>query len=597
MAISKVRAKFNGQWYTLTFNASTGRYEASIKPTEPSYMLSGGYYNTEIEVTNSSGKVVTADGSKFSGLRLVVSETTAPAITLVSPAAGYLSNNRPTVVMTAVDEGSGINISTLSVKLDGAAISGVSTTAISGGYRITITPPSAWAEGAHTLTVSVKDQNGNPAALNVSYTVDTVPPELTVQTPAEGEVTDQSSVTVSGTVQDLTSGVKSVTINGQAVTVSGVGYSGAVELTEGQNTIVVQAVDQLGNQSQVTRTVYLDTSPPVLTMIYPVDGAFVKTSSFSLTGTAVDIGSGLASVTVNGQPATVAADSTFTYPVSLPEGPHSFTVVAVDNAGYRSSLTLNIVVDTVPPALEAWENRKRMIVDEASVIITGLTSDATSPPVTVKLVRNGADAGAAEVYASGLFVQTVPLEVGLNEIAVTAVDGASWETQVTIPVIRLITDRRNEDLAALKELLAVPAERWTESQRTEFYAAVSRGAYNYTDVNRVVLAEQYLADALNKAGYAVELTAADGWTETDPYPAPEAERYLADLKAVRNAGPVLEDTPDVPKQIVPGGLKTADGLTLEKANDIEKILVMTDSALALAGLSVWYSGEIFSGEV
>lgn len=598
MAISKVRAQFNGQWYTLTLNSATGRYEARITPTDPSFGQSGGYYNVTVEVTNSSGKVVTANGSTMEGLRLVVSEITAPTLTLMSPPSGYLNTGKPTVVFTAVDEGSGVDLKTLSVTLDGTAVTGISTTAITNGYRISVTPATAWADGAHTLKLQIADANGNVSALNVNYVVDTTAPLLDVTSPQDGEIIlGAETVTVSGTVEDATSGVASVTINGEAVDVVGVGFSKEIPLAEGRNLITVEATDVVGNKAAIQRTAIRDTSPPVLTVTYPADGGFVTASSFVVAGTAADEGSGVDFVTVNGAAAELAANGTFQFPVTLADGRHTLLIESADKAGYRSGVTLEITVDTVPPTLEAWETRRRLVVDDAFVTLTGRSGDATSPPVTVSVQNNEKTAGTAQVLPSGQFSLAVPLDVGLNEITVTARDGAGLTTTQSIPMVRLITDRTREDLKALESLLKTPVGLWTEEQKAAFAAGAMKGAYDFTDINRVVLAEQLLAQALDQAGTAVELTASGGWAQTDFYPAEEADRYLNDLAALRKIFPLPAGTPEVPRQLYPGRLAAGDGLTVEAANDMEAILVMTDSVFAMSGVSGFYAGEIFCGEV
>ena len=143
MAISQVRAKVNGTWYTLTLNSITGKYEASITaPGATSYNQSGGYYNVTVEAINTAGTKGTADGGTLTGLRLVVRERVAPVITILSPSSGaYVTNNKQPVVFNVVDEvgGSGIDLNTLVVKQDGTAVaSGTLTkTAITNGYSVT----------------------------------------------------------------------------------------------------------------------------------------------------------------------------------------------------------------------------------------------------------------------------------------------------------------------------------------------------------------------------------------------------------------------------------------------------------------------------
>lgn len=275
MAISTVRAQVNGTWHTLTYNSATGAYEATITaPGATSYNQSGGYYNVTVEATNTAGTVGTADGATLTGLRLVVKETVAPVITILSPSGGaYVSNSKQPVVFNITDEsgGSGVNLDSVVVKLDGTAVaaSTLSHTSVTNGYSFTYTPASALSDGAHTVAVSASDNDGNAAtAKSTTFTVDTVPPTLNITAPADGLVTSASALTIKGTTNDATSSpvTVAITLNGKdqgSVTVASDGsFSKAVTIAEGNNTIVITATDAAGKVSTVSRSVTLDTSVP-----------------------------------------------------------------------------------------------------------------------------------------------------------------------------------------------------------------------------------------------------------------------------------------------------------------------------------------------
>lgn len=275
MAIKTVKATINGQTYDLTLNSASGKWEATITaPGKTSYNLAGGYYNVSVEATNEAGTKGSADASTVNGLKLVVKETVAPVITIVSPTSGaYVANSKQPVVFNIVDEsgGSGVDISTLVVKQDGTAVAAanITSTAISNGYSVTYTPSAALSDGSHTVTINCKDHDGNAAAeKSTTYTVDTVPPTLNVTSPADGLITATSSVTVAGTTNDATSSpvVITISLNGtdQGTVPVGTGgtFSKVVTLKEGSNTIIVKAKDAAGKESSVTRTVTLDTSVP-----------------------------------------------------------------------------------------------------------------------------------------------------------------------------------------------------------------------------------------------------------------------------------------------------------------------------------------------
>lgn len=65
----------------------------------------------------------------------------------------------------------------------------------------------------------------------------------------------------------------------------------------------------------------------------------------------------------------------------------------------------------------------------------------------------------------------------------------------------LITDRAAADLENLRALLSTPMEDWTAEQLAQFNQAVSKGAYNYTDLNRVTACMEYLDETLRAYGY------------------------------------------------------------------------------------------------
>ena len=91
----------------------------------------------------------------------------------------------------------------------------------------------------------------------------------------------------------------------------------------------------------------------------------------------------------------------------------------------------------------------------------------------------------------------------------------------------LITDRTQADLDTLMDLLRQDMTAWTETQKDWFRQAVSKGAYNYTDLNRVTAAMEELANQFSILGYstagyqrikAVEQDASripDGYTELE----------------------------------------------------------------------------------
>lgn len=296
MSLSTVKATINGQTYNLTLNSSTGKYEAVITaPASSSYNQSGHYYPVSVTATDTAGNSTTIDNTDAtlgSKLQLVVKEKTPPVITITAPTASALIvNNKPVITWTVTDDDSGVNANSIGITIDSGSkvTSGITKTAISNGYKCTYTPTAALADGSHTIKVDASDNDGNAAVQkSVTFKVDTVPPTLSITSPANGLVTKSSSVTVIGKTNDVTSSPVTVTVNGTKVTIANDGtFTTSVSLKEGSNTITVIATDSAGQKTTVTRTVTMDTTVPVFKSVTvtpnPVDAGKTYTITVEVT--------------------------------------------------------------------------------------------------------------------------------------------------------------------------------------------------------------------------------------------------------------------------------------------------------------------------
>ncbi|WP_270508051.1 Ig-like domain-containing protein [Eubacterium limosum] len=282
MAVNSVKATINGQQVTLTYNATSKKYEGTTTaPAKSSFNQANKYYPVTVVATDVAGNSVTVNdqtsGAVGTACRLTVKEKVAPVIAITSPGAGaILTNNKPTITWTVTDNDSGVNSETIGITIDSGIkiTSGITKTAITGGYSCSYTPTTALSDGNHTIKVDASDNDGNAGTQkSATFKIDTVPPTLNVTGPANGLVTKTPACTVTGTTNDTTSSPCTVTVKlnsgtAQAVTVNSDGsFSKALTLVEGSNTIVVVSTDAAGKSSTVTRTVTLDTVAPVITAV------------------------------------------------------------------------------------------------------------------------------------------------------------------------------------------------------------------------------------------------------------------------------------------------------------------------------------------
>lgn len=285
MAVQQVRVLVNGTWAILTYNSTSGKYEGNIAaPNITSYNVNGGhYYPVTVEASDQAGNITTkndADSTLGNNLKLYVKETTKPTISITNPSAGaYIANNMQPITFQLRDElnGSGIAISSLKFQIDNGAVltntsPGMSISSVTGGYDITYTPQSALSDGSHTIKIDISDNDGNSGTQTiVSFTVDTIPPALTITNPINPtSYTNVATLNITGTTSDSTSSPTTVTVklNGAdqgAVTVQADGsFTKAITLSNGTNTIAIRTTDKAGKYTEVTRTVVLDTVAPIV---------------------------------------------------------------------------------------------------------------------------------------------------------------------------------------------------------------------------------------------------------------------------------------------------------------------------------------------
>ena len=115
----------------------------------------------------------------------------------------------------------------------------------------------------------------------------------------------------------------------------------------------------------------------------------------------------------------------------------------------------------------------------------------------------------------------------------------------------LIIDRSPADLEALRDLLATPMADWTAEQLAAFNQAASKGAYNYTDLNRVIAAMDDINERLTAAGYETGYHPIIVHPEPPPdppKPTPILPNGYTQLEYIESSGTQYFDTKVLPNQ-------------------------------------------------
>jgi len=113
-----------------------------------------------------------------------------------------------------------------------------------------------------------------------------------------------------------------------------------------------------------------------------------------------------------------------------------------------------------------------------------------------------------------------------------------------------------------------------------------KGAYNYTDLNRIETWCEYLATQLNSFNYSATITTKTDWSMSDFPTKAELLRIKNNVSILKNIFQLASTIPE-----------NMEKMTYQKANQIEKAI--HDMDLSLSGMIELfnYSGEFFSGEV
>ena len=136
----------------------------------------------------------------------------------------------------------------------------------------------------------------------------------------------------------------------------------------------------------------------------------------------------------------------------------------------------------------------------------------------------------------------------------------------------LITDRTQADVDRARELTKkLNAGTATVEELAEWNSIVLKGSYDYSDLNRVGDAVQYLSEILKSHGYDCPVSPKLDWSESGRGAPSDMAQYLQNVQTLRGILTLLPETPNVPADM--------EKLTWQEANAIEQILVDLESTI------------------
>ena len=214
----------------------------------------------------------------------------------------------------------------------------------------------ALSDGQHTLTVYANDTDpvGPLVGQNsVSITVDTLPPHVTIVTPADGGYYNTTTIDLTYVTYDDTTQVEYCwfSLDGsEPIILQNCNNITLYDLAPGYHEVTVYANDTAGNVGSDTNAFYIDIYPPTVVIFQPANGSFWK-FDITLNYTATDNESGIWKCWYsvdNSSYVEIPGCVNTTFSVSE-EGWHTVTVRAQDVAGNIGDNSSTFFADITPP--------------------------------------------------------------------------------------------------------------------------------------------------------------------------------------------------------------------------------------------------------
>ena len=298
--------------------------------------------------------------------------------------------------------------------------------AIDSGSWIVANGTSSWSftafltDGPHVVRIRGTDTSNNINIASSDFTVDTRAPALSIASPANGSFTRQRSVNITGVTEP--NGNATVMVGGVPADIDNAtgNFSAMANLTEGDNTIRVEAEDLAGNIASFDLHIRSDTMVTPFD-IYPLNGTWSNRSVITVNGT-VEPGSVLVllladsqgNFTSNGTTLNITSGN-FSVNMTLHNGTNLLLVEAFDGFGNSAESHINVTLDMVPPAITLTSPPSgEYYTHLARVVFSGWVEPDAS------LFLNG----RVVLVSDGGFNQSKPLQVGSNQFTLTAMDRA-----------------------------------------------------------------------------------------------------------------------------------------------------------------------------
>ncbi len=365
-------------------------------------------------------------GAGPNGTRSWTVDTLPPVITISAPPAQGATINSTTANFAITTN----EPATICWKLDGGAETCSAAHAMSINANLALL-----AAGNHALVVSAVDDVANPSTLTRNWSIDLLPPLITISAPpAQNASTNATTASFTLSTNEPATICWTLDAMGPATCSAPdvLSFSANLNgLTVGAHALVVTAVDVATNQASTTRNWTVDNSAPVVTISAPpAQNAFTNSVTAAFTISSSKPATICWALDGGAQTCSAAGQNSFVANLAaLTAGAHALVAVATDNATNQGTLTRNWTVDLTAPVVTIGAPPAQNAATNATTANFALT---TNEPSTICWVLDG---GAQTCSAAGQVAfgtgNLNGLAVGPHALVVTGTDTAGNPTNVT----------------------------------------------------------------------------------------------------------------------------------------------------------------------